>query len=62
MATNYLNNGDERYSETLTSVKARITQGPHVTNACIVLFFFPAIQSMFFPFPVGAQLELGTAA
>lgn len=42
-----------------TSVKAKIT---HVTNACIVLFFFPAIQSMFFPFPVGAQLELGTAA
>lgn len=52
----------EKKSEVLTSVKARITQGLHVTNARIVLFFFPALQGMFFPFPVGAQLELGTAA
>ena len=31
-------------------------------NACIVLVFFPAIQSMCFLVPVGAHLELGSAA
>ena len=57
MATSHLNNGKK--SQVFTSVKARITQ---VTNAPIVLFFFIAIQSMFLLFPIGAQLELGTAA
>lgn len=35
----------------LTSVKTRIAQGPHVTDACIVLFLFLSNTKHVFPFP-----------